>query len=375
MLKGIHLTLLIGPGVPLPAPKLLVDALDSIQVTNSKERSGFQISFKVGKNSPILTTMLPAGFFEPIVTRVVVMVTLNGLPNVLMDGLVSNQELGPSNEAGKSTFTITGEDLSLAMDLIQKVLPYPGMPKVAQVNLALAPYLALGVVPVVVPPPVISIKSPTSGWSSQTKMTDRAFVKGLASQAGYIFVVQPGPLPGQSIAYFGPDISLPIPQPALSINLDSHTNVENLSFSLDGQAKKIRVMTIYDPITQKVPIPIPVPNINAFKPPMGARPPIPKKLEFDSESARFAPDEAAEKILGALMNNPPSITASGSLNVLEYRGILRARMLVGVRGGGLAYDGMYYVDSVTHNIKKGEYKQSFNLSRDGLISNTPLVIV
>jgi hypothetical protein len=50
-------------------------------------------------------------------------------------------------------------------------------------------------------------------------------------------------------------------------------------------------------------------------------------------------------------------------------------MLVGVRGAGLAYDGLYYVDSVTHDLKRGEYKQSFQLSRDGLISNTPKVPV
>jgi hypothetical protein len=28
---------------------------------------------------------------------------------------------------------------------------------------------------------------------------------------------------------------------------------------------------------------------------------------------------------------------------------------------------------VTHDIKRGQYKQSFNLSRDGLISLTPVV--
>jgi len=49
-------------------------------------------------------------------------------------------------------------------------------------------------------------------------------------------------------------------------------------------------------------------------------------------------------------------------------------MLVGVRGAGLAYDGLYYVDSVTHNVKRGEYKQNFSLSRDGLISNTPRLV-
>jgi hypothetical protein len=46
-----------------------------------------------------------------------------------------------------------------------------------------------------------------------------------------------------------------------------------------------------------------------------------------------------------------------------------------VRGAGLAYDGLYYVDSVTHKIKPGEFKQSFQLSRDGLISLTPKVPV
>jgi hypothetical protein len=53
--------------------------------------------------------------------------------------------------------------------------------------------------------------------------------------------------------------------------------------------------------------------------------------------------------------------------------VLRARMLVGVQGAGITYDGLYYVDSVTHNLKRGEYKQNFTLSRDGLESNTPTV--
>jgi len=61
--------------------------------------------------------------------------------------------------------------------------------------------------------------------------------------------------------------------------------------------------------------------------------------------------------------------------VTRYGSVLRNRMLVGVRGGGLAYDGMYYVNSVTHTLKRGEYKQSFQLSRDGLISITPRVVV
>ena len=59
---------------------------------------------------------------------------------------------------------------------------------------------------------------------------------------------------------------------------------------------------------------------------------------------------------------------------MRYGQILRARMLVGVRGAGITYDGMYYVESVTHNLKRGEYKQNFTLSRDGVVSQTPVVM-
>ena len=47
--------------------------------------------------------------------------------------------------------------------------------------------------------------------------------------------------------------------------------------------------------------------------------------------------------------------------------MLKAAQLVGVRGAGLAYDGLYFVKSVTHNIKRGEYKQTFSLSRNGFV--------
>jgi hypothetical protein len=374
MLKGIYLTLLIGPGVPIPAPQILVDALSNIQVTNSKDRSGFQISFLTGKNSSIVTTMLPAGFFDPITTRVILIATLNGIPNVIMDGLVTNHQLGPSNEPGRSTLTITGEDLSLAMDIIDMIIPYPAMPEVAIINLILAKYAFLGIVPLVIPPIISLIQSPTETWRTQPKMTDRAYIKQLASKCGYLFFVEAGPFPGQSIAYFGPDVNVPVPQPALTVNMDGATNVESISFSLDGLAKKVRIYTIMDPITKKIPIPIPVPNINLFKPPMGARPTPPAKIEFATDVAQADATEAAQGILGFLLNNSAAVSGSGSLDVLRYQYILRSRMMVGVRGAGITYDGMYFVDSVTHNIKPGEYKQSFTLSRDGVISNTPFVL-
>jgi hypothetical protein len=368
------LTLMIGPAVPVPAPLPVMEALKSIQVTSSRERSGFQLSFTMGKTSVLQNALLPAGYFDPVTTRVIITVTLNGLPNVIMDGFVTRQEVQPGNEPGKSTLTITGEDLSFAMDLVEKTMPYPPVTDDIKATIAMAPYAVIGVVPLAIPPLIPTVQNPVDKIEYQSCMTDRSFIKRLAQRNGYIFYIEPGPLPGQSIGYFGPDYNIPVPQRALSVNMDAFTNVESLSFSLDGTAKKISIFTILDPVTHKIPIPIPLPNISVLKPPLGLRPTAPAKIEFHNSGAQLMPDEAARNILSFLMNNTTAISGNGSLDVLHYGQILSPRKLVGVRGAGPTYDGLYYVDSVTHNIKKGQYKQSFSISRDGLISNTPAVI-
>ena len=375
MLQGIHLSLMIGPAVPVPAPKSVVDALLSVQVTSGKDKSGFQLSFAMSKHSVLQTTLLPAGYFDPITTRVILIVTLGGFPNVIMDGVVTRQEMTPSSEPGQSTLTITGEDLSVLMDVVELKRPFPAMDDTLQVLAVLAPYAALGVMPIVLPSLFLDFSPPTDKIESQTT-TDLRHIQKLAERNGYVFYVEPGPLPGQSIAYFGPDIRIPVPQPALSVNMDAHTNVESLSFSLDGMAKEVLVVTVMDPITGKIPIPIPIPNISVFQPPLGARPTFPAKIRFSDEWADLKVPSLLKRVVGRLLKGAANaITASGSLDVLRYGRVLRSRMLVGVRGAGLAYDGLYYVDSVTHSIKRGEYKQSFQLSRDGLISNTPRVPV
>ena len=69
-----------------------------------------------------------------MVTRVVVIVTFLGIPQVICDGVVTRHELAPSNEAGQSTLTLTGEDLSVLMDVVEMKLPYPAMPDAAKIE-------------------------------------------------------------------------------------------------------------------------------------------------------------------------------------------------------------------------------------------------
>ena len=66
------------------------------------------------------------------------------------------------------------------------------------------------------------------------------------------------------------------------------------------------------------------------------------------------------------------VTAEGELDVQRYGEVLKPRGLVGLRGAGFTNDGFYYVKSVTHKIRRGEYKQSFSLSREGRGALSPI---
>jgi hypothetical protein len=83
--------------------------------------------------------------------------------------------------------------------------------------------------------------------------------------------------------------------------------------------------------------------------------------------ANFSFVQAAGIALAKAAQTADVISGQGSLDVLRYGRVLKARSLVGVRGAGLAYDGLWFVKSVTHSIKRGEYKQNFTLSRNAFI--------
>lgn len=377
MIESVDMTVLIGPGMPVPVPRSVAEAISSVRITTGTDRSGFQIVFQAGQSSDLTRVLLPAGYLDPIITRVIVFVTVRGLPHVLIDGMITNHEVTPSNEPGASTITVTGEDLSVLMDLVEMpFMRYPAMPEIAQLLVILSKYAVFGIIPALIPPPVVALPNPTEYIPTHTG-TDLDYIRQHASRCGYVFYVEPGLVPGTSIAYFGPDVRVPIPQPALSVNFDDATNVESLSFSLDGKAKKITVYTIFDPMTRRVPITIPVPDVSPVHPPLGLRPTPPARIAFarDVDGAYLGPTEAAKRIYGDLMRASDAISGEGALDVATYGQPLKARQMVGVRGAGLAYDGLYYVNRVTHDLKPESYKQTFSLSRDGLISPIPVVPV
>jgi hypothetical protein len=240
------------------------------------------------------------------------------------------------------------------------------MPAEARVAAMLAKYVMFGIIPMIVPSILIDVPIPVFRIPSQ-RGTDLNYIKWLARRVGYVFYLEAGPNVGTSTAYWGPEIKVGAPQPALNINMDAHTNVESLNFTFDTEERTLPVIHIHNKETKAI-IPIPVPDITPLNPPLGLIPPIPKGLKPVRGMAKYSPIEAALIGLAKAAKSSDAVTGRGSLDVLRYGRVLRARKLVGVRGAGTAFDGLYYVSSVKHTINRGEYKQDFSLTRNGLIS-------
>ncbi|MFI7407075.1 hypothetical protein ACIBU0_00110 [Streptomyces sp. NPDC049627] len=363
MASELLLALRLGPVRAEPVPREVADALLSVQVTEGVGRSGgFQLQFAAAKRSPLFAELLPRGALDPP-ARIQLVLTVRGRSTVLMDGVVTRHELAPSGDPGQAKLTLTGEDVSRMMDVVDfSGVQYPAMPPEARVAVICAKYTAYGLVPVIVPSVFMVVPDPLVEVPSH-QGTDLAYVRQLAAQAGYQFFVEPGPEPGVNLAHWEPPNRLGLPQEPLLVNSDAASNVDSLSFSFDGFSATQYVVLVQDPRT-RFPVPVPVPDVTPLSPPMGRRKPLPLRTEPIRGLAKYTPQQAAGVALARAADSYEVISGQGSLDVLRYGRPLRARRPVPVHGAGEAYDGTYYVKSVTHSIRRGAYTQQFTLTRN-----------
>jgi len=358
---------------------VVIDALDSVTVTTAAgSASGFQLNFQFSSKSELNTIFLiAAGQSTSLGTpplRVMLVVTLNGTPQPLFDGVMTNVQVQAGSASASGTVMVTGEDLTKVMDLLDfSGIPYPAMPIEARVALICAKYAMFGLIPLPIPVLFPDVPIPVDKIPAH-QGTDLQYIQQLANDVGYVFYIEPGPVPGTNVAYFGPEIKIGVPQAALNVDMDALTNVESLSFTFDPTKGVLPVVFIQNQLT-RVPIPIPIPNLNPLQPPLGLLPTPIANLTMLKDTAKLSPMQAISRGLAEAKRSQDSVSATGSLDVLRYGRPLKARHLVGVRGAGVAYDGLYYVQSVTNTLKRGEWKQSFQLTRNGLISITPRVPV
>jgi hypothetical protein len=150
--------------------------------------------------------------------------------------------------------------------------------------------------------------------------------------------------------------------------MDAHTNCESLRFQLDSEARVQPYITVHEPITKaSVPIPIPT-DISPLNPPLGVVPLLAKTWKEVKDTSKLSVTKALLRGFAAASQSSDAVRAEGQLDVARYGRVLKARQLVGVRGAGEAFDGVWYVRKVSHQLQRGQYKQSFTLSRNALVS-------
>ena len=364
---GVRAIILMGPTVPLPVPAEVTNAFESAEVTSDAGgKDGFQIVFKLSKGSKLEYNMLVGRQVEPF-TRVVIAVAFGAIPEVLIDGIITNHQLAPSNQPGESRLTVTGSDVSIMLDLEEKNEQHPNQPDWAIVTKLLAGYAQYGLIPTATPTsdvPIELLRIPR-----QTD-TDLGFIRRAAERNGYVFYIEPVTI-GVNTAYWGPENRLSVPQSALTMDMGPATNVKQLSFANDALAPVATEGSFLEPVTKTT---IPIPPLPPLRiPPLSASPVAARRKVLLRQSANLNPAQAAASSVSASTRAPDAVTGNGEIDNARYGKVLRARRLVGVRGVGLSYDGFYYVRRVSHRIRPGEYTQSFTISREGTGTLTPVV--
>jgi hypothetical protein len=368
-LLGADLTILIGPTIPVPAPPALTQAIRDVEVTHRDDGlSGFRMTLWLGRAGQLGAMDYPlmqSALLQPF-NRVILMVRLNATVSVLMDGVITHLQVQPSNEPGGSTVQVIGKDISALMDLEEKKHPLPPVSDTVAVTSVLAGYQRYGITPLVTPAP--DNNQPPRQQPPFQDGTDLDYVTRLARRYRYVFCILPGPLPGTSRAYWGPRILPGAPLPALSINLGPATNVDNVMFSYDALASQTVNGQVLDPTTDSLRS-IAVNSLGELV--LSDMPAL--KSQRKVRSVQFGPTsgltytqalERARARTDAAANN--TVVAEGQLDTLRYGGLLAVHRLIGMRGAGASYDGMYYVKSITHSLRVGAYRQSFTMLRQGV---------
>jgi phage protein D len=386
LLSSVTLQIKIGrPSVPAAAPLALLQALQNVTVTvGDRAPSGFQLTFFAerygsGTDDPLFS----GGWLDPY-NRVVLQATISGTPRILMDGFITRQTYNPG--AGeRSSLVVSGEDVSLKMDLFEVSKPWPNMTASSIVSSILGQYASLGIQP--------SVKAATTqqqpvNRTPQQNSTDRAYLQQLAGQSDAIFYIEPGPSSGNNTAYWGPPSRSGTAQTVLSVDMGPFSTVDTISFAYDGTAPQVTYGKVKQS-AQQDPVAVGI-GSTTRTPALAAKPALGNSSSLAANPDSFMSHLATLKVRGSFFQHQGRtsseatllaqlatdqstdnvVTVNGVLDTVRYGDILRAPGLVSVRGAGSSYDGLYYVKQVTHQITSRsndwEYKQAFVLTREGL---------
>lgn len=367
---GIYLTLWIGKDSLNPAKRELAESLQSVEVTHSdEERSGFEITFLTASSG-----IKGAEDLKPF-SRIILLVTINSVQQVLMDGIIAYQQLTPGSDpgSGASTLTVTGEDVSIMMDLHEEAIPHPGQDAATIARSIISSYSRYGLTDGVVNPETIN-RPGVNQWTPRQNGTDLELLKNLAERYAFDFYIIPGPVPQKNIAYWGPPRRDGSPQGVLNVNMGPDSNVDTINFRYNALSPVQVIGKMQNPETNQIE---PINITSSQRKEISREPALSSQSQHRTRQFRRSGLDARDALAQAQAMTDKSTKdvamAEGVIDAARYGDILTPRKLVDLRGAGHGYDGTWYVKKVTHDIRRGEYKQRFVLARGGLGPKTSKV--
>lgn len=376
---GVQLAVLAGEQeVPTPIGPTLADLLIEAEVTEVADgQSTFRLTFggqRSDKGQGPEVAVIEDGRLSPG-NRVLVIATQAVVPTTLIDGLITDWWLDPGKTPGDARLVVSGADLSVAMDVTERITGYPDMDEAMIVEEIIATYARFEIVPETIPP--VESELPTVVQRTPIQYgTDLDYLYRLADRFGYVFTVRPGPVPMSNTAYWGPPKRIGLPQPALTVGGGGFANVESLTFTLDGRAAftvegLIPGSMMEDPALPVIAMEPTLLPLTLDRPyPIGSL--LGSKLPTGSDGYS---EIRAEGLAQGRVNKASTriAKAEGALSVVRYGAILHSGALVGVRGAGVSFDGLWSVEKVTHKLRRNSFRQEFALARDGTVATTPVV--
>ena len=358
-LTGIRLILKMGKSRPQPVPYEVITALTAVQVIdNARSRDGFQLSFTLGKRQTQDYSLLQRNLLDPE-TKVSIMLQLRGRTlEPLMSGVIQNIQVGASNEPGQSSLTVMGEGIDGLLDLEEKNQKYDRQADSSIAKRIASLYAKHG----------ISIDVPkTTEQPDENRLiprqysTDLHYLEQMAERNGFVFYADPLQ-DGRMRLYWGPEEQKDV-QPALTLNMGAASNVLSLSFTFDPQKPvNTKGIAIAEDSTTEQQV-SPASSLGVKN--LSRNPAQAQRTVLLRDVGKYSTSRAQLRTKELMIAKLRAVTGTGEVDTIQYGHILKAGQTVDVRGVGNNYNGEYYVDKVTHNIERGKYTQSFELSREG----------
>lgn len=389
--SSIRLSLWLGAVIPERAPGDVMRALRAVEVTQSDAAPwGFQLTFQAEVTGEFLGSyrIVEHPLLQPF-SRVAIQVSVDGDASTLVNGVITHHQFVPGVDGQMGSFIVTGEDLSVAMDIETIPLEYPLLPDAAIVEAVLAKWLVLGIVPAVIPP--LAVMVPLDNVPQQLA-TDRAILRSLAQRNGHVFYLSPIDVPGVSVplgttAYWGPPPRLDLPTAVLDVGGGVPGTVTSFQAAFDAQAPSL-IAGVSMELEEPPPLPLPILTFTSTRePPLASKPAIDTWPEFTrrewlTERARNGRYDPGPAQYHAQVHTDVStdnvVTVQSEITPARLGSVVTAPGVIGVRGAGVSYDGLYYLKAATHriNLATGEqwsYTESLTLTREGVGTTTPIL--